>query len=173
MKFCQNCGAQLEDAAAFCRECGSKVTVIDADQETAYQVPPVYQEPAQAQYQAPPVYQESAPVQYQEQPVYQQSAGVPYQAPPVYQQPVTDEQSGLKTAAKVFMVLGCISIGFLTLVGLAWSIPMTVTVFHKFRDNKPVGVGLKVCTLLFVNLIAGILLLCVKNPAPQQQQYYY
>ena len=156
MKFCSNCGAQLEDSAVFCSECGSRAAASDAAPAPAAQT-------AQARYQTPPEYQQQA-----QQPGYQQPAG--QQAAPVYQQTVVvvDDQSGLKTAAKVFMILGCISVGW-TLIGLAWCIPMTVTVFHRFRDNKPVGVGLGVCSLLFVNLIAGILLLCVKNP--QQQQY--
>ena len=170
MKFCPNCGTQLKDEAVFCNECGSKVAppgVAPAPAQPQYQAPPEYQQPAQPQYQAPPEYQQ--PVQ---QNAYQQPAEVPYQAPPVIQQTVVvvDDQSGLKTAAKVFMILGCISFGW-TLIGLAWSIPMTVTVFHRFRDNEPVGTGLKVCTLLFLNVIAGILLLCVKNPQPQQPQY--
>lgn len=65
----------------------------------------------------------------------------------------------LNTVIKVFMILGCLSYGWL-LVPLAWTIPMTVSFFNKVRDGRKVGVGFKVCTLLFVNLIAGICLLC-------------
>ena len=45
------------------------------------------------------------------------------------------------------------------LIPLAWVIPMTV----KVAKEGPLGTGFKVCTLLFVNLISGILLLCDKN----------
>lgn len=29
MKFCQNCGAELNDAAKFCDKCGSKVASFE------------------------------------------------------------------------------------------------------------------------------------------------
>ena len=32
MKFCENCGTQLEDSAVFCEECGIKQEVIAEDQ---------------------------------------------------------------------------------------------------------------------------------------------
>lgn len=68
----------------------------------------------------------------------------------------------MQIVIKIFMILGCVSYGWL-LFPLAWCIPMTVSVFHSFRDRKPVSTGMKVCTLLFVNLIAGICLLCMDD----------
>lgn len=46
------------------------------------------------------------------------------------------------------------------LIPLAWSIPMTRYYFTATKNKQPVGIGFKVCSLLFVNLIAGILMLC-------------
>ena len=43
-------------------------------------------------------------------------------------------------------------------LSLAWIIPMTVHYFKATKRNQAVGTAFKVCTLLFVNLIAGILL---------------
>jgi len=63
---------------------------------------------------------------------------------------------------KVFMLIGCISLGWL-LVPLAWCIPMTVSVFKSLSNNKPISTGMKVCVLLFVNIVAGICLLCDDN----------
>ena len=65
----------------------------------------------------------------------------------------------LKYIIKVFLIIGCVING-LYLLPLCWTIPMTVHYFNSVRDNKPVGVGFKVCSLLFVSLIAGILMLC-------------
>ncbi len=48
------------------------------------------------------------------------------------------------------------------LIPLAWCIPITVVVCKRLGKKQPVGTGLKVCTLIFVNLVAGILLLCMK-----------
>lgn len=69
------------------------------------------------------------------------------------------KNSGLKTAAKVFMILSCVFTG-LALLPLAWTIPMTVSYSRKIESGETVSTGFKVCTLLFVNLIAGILMLC-------------
>lgn len=68
------------------------------------------------------------------------------------------ENSTLKTVIKVFMVLGTILMAF-GIIPLIWTIPMTVHYFHCVRDGKPVGIGFKICTLLFVSLIGGILML--------------
>ena len=72
---------------------------------------------------------------------------------------VQGHKSGLLTAAKVFMILSCIAIGW-TLIPLAWLIPMTIKISNRETSGQPLGTGFKVCVLLFGNLIAGILLLC-------------
>lgn len=96
----------------------------------------------------------------------------------------TDKPSGgLKTAAKIFMVITCCSYGlsviissilsfflfanssyaFATIIPLFWCIPMTVSYFKKTKNSLPVSTGFKVCTLLFVNLLSGIFMLCDKE----------
>ncbi len=66
---------------------------------------------------------------------------------------------GLAVASKIFLIIGCIAQGWL-LLPLAWCLPITISVCKKMKRGEPVGTGLKVCALLFVNTIAGILLLC-------------
>lgn len=68
----------------------------------------------------------------------------------------------METIVKVMLVLGCISLGWM-IIPLAWCIPITVTIFKRFSNEQPIGTGLKVCTLIFVNLIAGICLLCMDD----------
>lgn len=70
------------------------------------------------------------------------------------------DRSGLDLAIKIFMIIGCVFEAFYFLIPLCWCIPMTLYLFNKRKSGEPVGVGFKVCVLLFVNLIAGILLLC-------------
>lgn len=65
---------------------------------------------------------------------------------------------GLVTAIKIFLILGCIVQGIL-IIPLAWCLPITISIFNKLKTGEPIGVGVKVCTLLFVNFIAGILLI--------------
>lgn len=65
----------------------------------------------------------------------------------------------LNIVIKVFLILGCIGRAFVILP-LAWTIPITVSIFRKLDAGEPIGVGLKVATLLLVNVISGICLLC-------------
>ncbi|MCX4286826.1 MAG: hypothetical protein OSJ68_06010 [Clostridia bacterium] len=92
-----------------------------------------------------------------------------------------NSSNGLRTAAKVFMVIGTVLTPIVmffssilsfpemkmllwnlifALLPLAWCIPMTV---HYFHQGDYVGVKFKILTLLFVNTIAGILMLCDNN----------
>lgn len=64
----------------------------------------------------------------------------------------------IDTIAKIFLVLSCVG-GGLLLIPLAWMLPITIMVFSRINNNKEIGVGLKICALLFVNVISGILLL--------------
>lgn len=79
---------------------------------------------------------------------------------PVYVQQKPDNT--LPTVIKVFLIIGCVTQGWM-LIPLAWCLPITISVFNKLRDGKPIGTGLKICTLLFVNIIAGICLLCMNE----------
>ena len=65
----------------------------------------------------------------------------------------------LKMITKIFMIIGCVVTG-IYLIPLCWTIPMTLHYFKCVKENRPVGVAFKICSLLFVNLIAGILMLC-------------
>ena len=49
------------------------------------------------------------------------------------------------------------------LLPLAWCLPMTSCYFNKTANKEEIGLGFKICTLIFVNLIAGILMLCDDN----------
>lgn len=68
----------------------------------------------------------------------------------------------METIVKILLILGCVSFGWM-IIPLAWCIPITVTIFKRFKNNEPIRTGLKVCTLIFVNLIAGICLLCMDD----------
>ncbi len=71
---------------------------------------------------------------------------------------------GLAVAAKIFLIISCIFQGFM-LLPLAWCLPITIAICNRLKYNQPISVGLKVCALLFVNMIGGILLLCRSDNA--------
>lgn len=94
------------------------------------------------------------------------------------QKPQQSSQT-LLTVAIAFMIITCVAtaltsiiffldsstilVGVITLIPLAWCIPMTNHVRRCKENYIPIGVGFKICTLLFVNTISGILLLCYRD----------
>ena len=75
----------------------------------------------------------------------------------------TVNNSGLKIAIKIFMIIGVVFMSLFYLIPLAWGIPMIIHYFNKVKRNEPVGTAFKICTLLFVSGIAGIIMLCDKE----------
>ena len=73
--------------------------------------------------------------------------------------PPAKKDDTMKLVVKIFMILGCISFGW-ALIPLAWCIPMTVTTFKKLDAGESFSTGFKICTLIFVSLVAGIIMLC-------------
>ena len=65
-----------------------------------------------------------------------------------------------QSTAFVFMIIGCVcTTAFTYGVGLLWCIPMTIIYFKTLKKGLDVSNTFKVCTLLFVNMIAGIIML--------------
>ena len=73
-----------------------------------------------------------------------------------------EQDDTMSIIIKVFLIIGCVIQGWL-LLPLAWCLPITISVFNCMKEKRPVSTGLSVCSLLFVNLIAGICLLCMEN----------
>ena len=138
MKYCEKCGKELFDEAIICPGCGCPV--------------------------------EGASVETPKT----QSA---------------ETKNTLRTVAKIFMLISTIAAGISLIavpvlyiwfrdvlvkllqyridfgISLAvfWCIPMTVHYWRAVENNRPVSTGFKVCTLLFVNMIAGICMLVDKD----------
>lgn len=75
----------------------------------------------------------------------------------------------MKTAAYVLGIIGTIAVGWCLipliwcLIPLIWCIPMLVKVKAAMDGKEKLSVGFKVCYLIFVSLIGGILLLFDKD----------
>ncbi len=69
-----------------------------------------------------------------------------------------NSDSGIKTAVRILLVLTCIPAALLVFP-LAWVLPMTFHYWSRSKAGEPVSTAFSVCTLLFVNLIAGVLML--------------
>ena len=69
-------------------------------------------------------------------------------------------KADLSVAVKVFMIIGTVFMALCTFcIGLAWTLPMTISYCNKIKRGEKIGTGFKICSLLFVNTIAGILML--------------
>ena len=74
---------------------------------------------------------------------------------------------GLGVAAQVFAIIGTVVLG-LWIFPLAWCLPMTIIFCSKVNKGEKIGVGFKVCMLLFVSLLGGIFALCMGEPQPKK-----
>lgn len=148
MKYCTHCGTQLMDEAIVCPNCGC--IAVDAETDAKSAAAPGQPTPNPA-YQAPnPAYTQSPNPAYQPNPAYTQAPN------PAYAPAPARPESVLRIIAKILVLISCIFSAFFFLFPLCWTIPMTVH-YWKHRD---VGTGFKVCTLIFLNTVAGILMLC-------------
>ena len=141
MSECKLCGAPLAEGEQFCSYCGSPVPGMEAPQT------PAVVETAQVPGFDPNAQADNAPSY-----VYRQSG----------------EKNGIVTAIKIFMVLSCFFAANLYFIPLIWCIPMTITCFKKLEAGEPLGLGFKICTLIFVSRIAGILMLILDENKPKQ-----
>lgn len=142
MKYCPKCGSELLDEAIMCPNCGSSldsqnVNANMSKNKTLGTVAKVFLIIALVSC-----------VIYAFYALLPLIGGMP--------DGVTPEQWEL---TKIAAISGFIS----ALVPLAWAIPMTVVIFRKLRNYERIGMGMKVCTLIFVSLVAGILLLCMND----------
>lgn len=99
------------------------------------------------------------------QPVAPQVSAQPQQQYAASAQAAKQEDNELmKTIITILLILSCVVEGICTLgIALAWCIPITIKVRSRMKAGVPTGTGLNVCTLLFVNTIAGILLFCLND----------
>ena len=74
------------------------------------------------------------------------------------QRATSKTENPLQLIAFILMLITTIACGF-ALIPLAWMIPMTVHCYRCMENNEKASIGFGVCTLIFVNLVSGILLL--------------
>ena len=152
MKYCHRCGTELTDESAYCNKCGAW-QYVETQQDTHYQQANSNQ-PQQKEYKHQKVFEVINKVLM----IYYSSQFA---------------MAGLLALFFTVMALvlqdptawpATIMLWFLTLP-LAWMIPMTVHYFKKTSAGEPTTLTFKICTLLFVNLLAGIFMLCFEPSA--------
>ena len=87
-----------------------------------------------------------------------QETGDAIDVEPVHVTPQRNEPTALQLVAEILMVITTVVTGF-ALIPLCWMIPMTVHYFNCVKQHRKAGLAFGVCTILFANTIAGILML--------------
>ena len=133
---------------------------------------PVTQHPAVTPQQYVAAQQPAAPQSYAAAPHQPYAAPQPPYGAPMPEQTYVVEGSNqtLRLIAFIMNIVALVVIGIggiatlgIGLVPLAWGIPMTVRSWGVYKGKKPNTVALGVCTLLFLNMISGILLLVAQK----------
>lgn len=73
-----------------------------------------------------------------------------------------DTSNSYDAKIKFFMILKTILLG-LALIPLFWCIPMTASISRRLEHHEKINVGFKICVLLFVSIVAGIMLFARKE----------
>lgn len=136
MKFCQHCGAEIHDEAVICVKCGCSVETVQPKSNSSSSLLNIAK-----------VFMIISCVLL---PVIGLFYGLAMMTVSTL---ATTVANSLFVIYGIMLMIGC-------LVPLAWMIPMTVHLNKKIKNDEPIGIAFKICTLLFVSKIAGILLLC-------------
>ncbi len=140
MKYCSKCGCELKDSDIYCPKCGAKVKSDSSSNEFTY---------TDNNYN--------------------------------YTNDTNTQTNNNNTLLKVGFAFGIVNIvacvgwflaslslygvvGIVYLIPLCWDIPMVIYVYKSMKDsNIKLSIAFKVCYLLFVNMIGGICLLCMRD----------
>ena len=106
------------------------------------------------------------------QPPYQAQANQVYGQPP-YQGGAApgytdDRKQTLRMVAFIFNLIAMITVCWLV-IPLAWMLPMTIYSWGIYKGTKPNTTVFAVCTLIFLSLVGGILLLVSGEDRPNTQ----
>lgn len=162
MKFCENCNKEFDDELNFCPICGTKLST----NEEKIKFCPICGKELEENANFCPVCGNPTTKPNNES----------YLDKPIDYSSYTRPQGvGIIIA---FMVINCFICGFLSIILIAadfgavallyliplfWQIPMTAHFSNCANARLKVSTAFKVCTLLFVSLISGIIMLCNKD----------
>ena len=72
--------------------------------------------------------------------------------------PMTSQDRTLRLIAFILNIVSCVCAAW-AIIPLAWMVPMTIYSWSLYKGKRPNTTAFGVCTLIFVNLVSGILLL--------------
>ena len=171
MKYCKKCDKEFDDDLNFCSYCGNQLAIMEEPLKSC----PVCGKELDEDMNFCPVCGTvlKAPLSHDEQSNFIESATT--DTPTEVMRPPIQ---GVGTIM-CFMVISCIITGIMMFVyaglnnyaamfmmgilPLFWKIPMTVHFYSSANNFKKLSTTFKVCTLLFLSGISGLMLLCNKD----------
>lgn len=143
--FCTNCGSKNQDDAGFCYNCGKKLV-----EEHVTKIQPTSM--SNSQQQVNDNNQQQSQKEFNNEEKVEQNN---------YQEnnASNDSDSTLRLVAFILNLITTICLGIF-LITLAWMIPMTVHTYGIYKGKKVNTIAFGVCTIIFLNFVSGILLLC-------------
>ena len=175
MKYCHRCGTELTDESAYCPKCGAWQYV----ETQAQQEPSASQNPPE---QKPPYNNTVATLNRILLMLVCASLCLTVLGAIVcttlssawleeiehMMQEMEQEYGGaISSVYWMFANFGVVGI-WLKALPLAWALPMTLHYIKKSKANEPTTLTFKICTLIFVDLLVGILMLCFEQSAEKQ-----
>lgn len=174
MKFCPKCGWQMADDENYCRNCGTKVESAAYSNATNYNTAtnssPFDEVPARRINKVMAVFIKIFLILVLMSIAFNVIdclvVGITLESlsdlEGIIGEAIVDvDYSGVDVNQLVKLIKNMyIVAGVLSLVPLIWVLPMSKKIFKAINEGTTLTTGFKVCTLLFVNLVAGILLLC-------------
>ena len=172
MKKCPVCGAQNFDTSTSCDKCKHPFDrffdpAVSTMQKQSQFQQQSYIPPQQEYYTYTPPQYSSAPSRQYDAPLYSRPA---------------QKNKGLRKAAQIFLIINCVLVVLLCFLTLIFTIASEATGYlfiffayfieivlyilvithhyNRMSEDAYVGLGFKICTLLFFNFISGILMLC-------------
>jgi hypothetical protein len=144
MKYCSKCGTELQDSDIYCPKCGAKVGNSSSSNEFTYT---------------------------------NTNTNYNYDGGTSNNVQNNNDSTLLKVgfAFGIVNIVACVfmfftylvyywPVAFCYLIPLFWDIPMVIYVYKAMKDSSiRLSTAFKVCYLLFVNLIGGICLLCIRD----------
>ena len=180
MKYCTKCGTELTDESAYCSKCGAwqYVEAQQGQQNQSYQQGYQYQQP-----QKPP-YNNSVATLNKVLLIIMCAVlclslvlAIVCTAFSIawfdeFQSEINKPSEELEDPRAVFWMFAIIYAIYFWIGGipLAWTLPMTINYIKKNKANKPTSLAFKICTLIFANLLVGILMLCFEQNAEKQSE---
>ena len=152
MAYCSYCGGTLPEGARFCPECGARAgrPVVTYEPETVYNEETGTRSTLQTVTGVFMIVSLVLPVLIMIGIVLLLAAA---------------ESMGADYTYYMMAFVVLLFYAFFPLVSLAWKIPMTVHYFRATRYGRGPGLGLKICSLIFVGLVTGILMFCDTAPS--------